>query len=351
MAAEPRVIQLVETRQIRRAGTTGPLFVASGMTDGINLARDADGSCVFFDRGGGRLCVIHRDAGAEALPVACRHFPRRILRDGRGTFISLSHFCPTAAAMLLTRDALEIVEAQPPLRIEEPFEGLDATDALPPLVRPGLLCDLEGYGAWEHACVATLARPDLTCRDALSVIAAATETTRAWQPGNGTLAAHVEEAFRQAHPGEGEDTDTDSRAMETAASLRDGRLPDFSAIAGPRRRTIGDHPVAPLSAGGQAFTPWLEAFDAPMKHYLAARLFANWIAYQGRGLRSIVEWLRTCAALVRREIDDLGAASRPASSETNFIEAVRFADHLLLHVVDTALVARRFAHLEGSGPR
>jgi hypothetical protein len=348
VAAEARVIRLVEQGQIRPAGVRGALFVPSGSSDAAQIARGVDGSCVFFDRDAGRLCVIHRDAGPEALPVVCRHFPRKILRDGRGTFISLSHFCPTAAAMLLTEDALEIVEAQPPLRLEEPVEGMDAIDALPLLVRPGLLSDLEGYAAWERGCVATFARLDLTCRQALDLIAAATETTRAWQPGSGALAAHVEAAFHQAHPRSGGDLDADSRAMATAASLSAGRLPAFDFGVAPPVSAADPEPAA---------TSWLDGFDIAMKNYLAARVFANWIAYQGRGLRSIVEWLRLCAALLRRHAACLVPATAPSSRaadrdfETGFIRAVRLTDHLLLHVADTAILARRFAPIEGLNPK
>ena len=113
-----------------------------------------------FRPGGGRLCIIHRDFGVEALPSACRHFPRKVLHDARGTLISLSHFCPTAAATLLTPARSSIVDARPPLRLTSPMEGLDAWDALPPLLRPGLLCDMEGYDTWERAGVAVFAQPD-----------------------------------------------------------------------------------------------------------------------------------------------------------------------------------------------
>jgi hypothetical protein len=324
VAAEPRVISLVESRKIRRGGP-GALFVASGISGGTNLARDADGSCVFFDRDGGRLCVIHREAGAEALPAPCRHFPRTILRDARGTFMSLSHFCPTAAAMLLAWDPLEIVEAKPPLRLEDPIEGMDAVNALPPLLRPGLLTDLEGYAAWERACVKTFARPELTYRQALDLVAAATEATRTWQPGVDTLAASVETAFHEAVAGPVVGSDADARAMETAASL----------LALPLRPSA----------------PWLASFDVAMKNYLAARVFANWIAYQGRGLRSIVEWLRICAALVRHHAACLVPASGSIPGAAEFMEAVRLTDHLLLHVVETSVVARRIAPIEGSDPR
>src|SRR4051812_31188677 len=67
--------------------------------DGTIAARTPDNGCIFLDGRSG-LCSIHRDGGAQALPVTCRVFPRIVLQDARGTFISLSHFCPTAAALL-----------------------------------------------------------------------------------------------------------------------------------------------------------------------------------------------------------------------------------------------------------
>ena len=62
--------------------------------------RQATGACVFFEGDRGNLCAIHRELGVESLPMACRQFPRVVLEDPRGTLISLSHFCPTAAALL-----------------------------------------------------------------------------------------------------------------------------------------------------------------------------------------------------------------------------------------------------------
>ncbi len=101
LPAEPHVVEFVKQRGLRPRGVTGPLFVSSRKPDprdgAMDIARDNNGVCVFFEHDAGRLCVIHREAGIDALPSACRHFPRKFLRDGRGTFISLSHFCPTAA--------------------------------------------------------------------------------------------------------------------------------------------------------------------------------------------------------------------------------------------------------------
>src|SRR5262249_19849677 len=108
--------------------------------------------------------------------------------------------CPTAAALLLSPDALDIVDAGPPLQIGEPVDGLDATDALAPLVRPGLLCDLDGYDAWERACLALLSAPHRTPHHALDLIAAATEEIRDWRPDEGSLVARVNAAFRHTTP-------------------------------------------------------------------------------------------------------------------------------------------------------
>lgn len=341
VAAEPHVRAAVETRQIRRSGFDGALFVpAVNHAERFSVARDTDGNCVFFDRDRGRLCVIHESGGPEALPTACRHFPRMILRDARGIFISLSHFCPTAAAMLLDADPLEIVEAAPPLRLQEPMEGLSALGALPPLVRPGVLSDLEGYAAWERACLMTFARPDLGSQDALDHVADATERVRSWRPGTCTLSEHVHTAFREARHERGADPRAHGRALRTLRSLssgdaRDG-LQDIDTLDDDWRRLSGPSP---------------EQFDRAMKNYLAARVFGNWIAYQGRGLRSIVEWLRTCAAAVRHHAlrHALGLQSAPAGRE--LVEAFRISDLLLLHVIDTQTFARRAMALEGPEPR
>jgi Fe-S-cluster containining protein len=340
VAAEPHVVAAVEARQIRRRGFTGALFVpAQNHEARCSVARDADGSCVFFDRDRGRFCVIHESAGPEALPTACRHFPRMILRDTRGVFISLSHFCPTAAAMLLDPDPLEIVEAGPPLQLQEPMEGMNALGALPPLVRPGVLSDLEGYAAWERACLAVFARPDLRSQEALDHIADETERVRSWRPGTSSLSERVDAAFREARHERGADPLAHDRALQTLRSLSsvDARE-DLQKIDGfdeHWRRLFGQAP---------------EPFDRAMRNYLAARVFGNWIAYQGRGLRSIVEWLRTCAAAVRHQALRKALALQSAPAGQELVEAFRVSDLLLLHVIDTQAFARRAMALEGPEP-
>jgi len=70
-------------------------------------------------------------------------FPRIVLHDARGTFISLSHFCPTAASLLFesTGEAV-IVQAPAALSDIGELDGLDARHVWPPLLRPNMLMDL-----------------------------------------------------------------------------------------------------------------------------------------------------------------------------------------------------------------
>ena len=67
------------------------------------------------------------------LPSACRHFPRVYLRDARGDLLTLSHFCPTAASLLFEPGPVGVIDAPRPLALDEPIEGLDAREVLPPL--------------------------------------------------------------------------------------------------------------------------------------------------------------------------------------------------------------------------
>src|SRR3954453_9083202 len=109
----------------------------------------ANGECVFFEADRGRLCGVHRELGVESLPAACRQFPRVALRDARGIRISLSHFCPTAAALLQDPSSWRIVRAPRTLALDG-LEFLDARDALPPLLHRRMLMYLEAYDAWEE---------------------------------------------------------------------------------------------------------------------------------------------------------------------------------------------------------
>jgi hypothetical protein len=239
----------------------------------LTLAVNDRGACVFYDERGGRLCAIHRDAGPELLQSACRNFPRVTLRDRRGVFVTLSHYCPTAARMLLDAGAITIVEAPPSISLNGTVEGLDATGVMPPLLRPGMLTDLEGYATWEREAIAIFDHAAYSARGAVRTIRDATAEVCRWNPGPESLAAHARRAF--------------------ARVLR-RRDPD--------RTSRSD-------------------FDRPLKAFLAAHLFGSWAVYKPQGLMAAVESVEEALRLAGDRFDD----------EQAFIEAVRGADLQVRH--------------------
>src|SRR3954452_8940043 len=160
-----------------RAGWTIPF------EDGTVAARDPHDACSFLDGGSG-LCSIHRTHGEQALPVTCRMFPRIVLHDDRGTFVSLSHFCPTAAQLLFDAPGgTSIVEAPAALANIGALDGLDARGEWPPLLRPRVLMDLDSYALWERRAVSLLTRDMASPGAALAVLEQVTAGITAWMPG------------------------------------------------------------------------------------------------------------------------------------------------------------------------
>ena len=261
--------QTVQTLRL----TKGSLTRAAG--GGSVAARHADGTCTFFEDAS-RHCAIHDAGGHAALPVSCRMFPRVVLQDGRGTFISLSHFCPTAAALLFEEPEnaslpAGIVDAPAALTDVGPLDGLDARDVWPPLVRPGVMMDLESYGEWERLGVELLTREAVLPDESLDALAWATGRIASWSPGG-------------------------------TAPLRHLVFDTFGTLTPPATDTLAIE-------------------DRAIKRWLAARLFGNWVAYQGDGLQAIVRYLQDCLATVRTEL----------ARDGNALEAIRRSDLLIVH--------------------
>jgi hypothetical protein len=68
-------------------------------------------------------------------------------------------------------------------------------------------------------------------------------------------------------------------------------------------------------------TAALDAHEPALKRWLAARLFGNWVAYQGDGLQAIIRSLRGCLATFTTELARDGSP----------LEAIRRSDLLILH--------------------
>jgi len=326
---ESHVVEAVTSGRVISLSAAGVPFVPRRDETGrMSLARTADGWCGFRND---HRCSLQRAGGEAMLPSACRHFPRLVLRDGRGMLLALSHFCPTAAAMLFDERPLTIVETGPPLAPAEPIEGLDARDALPPLVRPGMLADIEGYAAWEETVVREFTEAPSAAR-ALERIAAATESVRGWTPAHGALAADVAGAFTAAR---GEPFDD-----------------DLSEAFGIIREVTGPHPLLHVEDGFLDAWRALDGGAAPMlrrpvANYMAACAFGNWTAYRGQGLRTVVAWLRGCYDVLRVQLVRQ-ARSAGSLDVTGLTEAFRMADFILVHNVPSIEFGRAAVVFEQS---
>jgi hypothetical protein len=290
------------------------------------LNTTADGTCLFYE---GRLCAIHRELGPGALPVACQQFPRKVLHDGRGTFITLSHFCPTAAGLLLDAGSLEVVEAPASLALNGAVEGLDARAVLPPLLRPGLLMDLDGYGEWERQALRVLDSERWSADSALGQIEAATWMLADWSPGGESLRDAVAAAFCAPPTLLTPTGDKVTRYRIAASAVPAGlRAPQPPRAVSPTHVASTSHP----------------SFDHVARAYLASHLFGNWIAYYSAGLRTVVEYLRVCLSVLTIEVARQRKASPDPPREQQVLEAIRQADLLMVHLVDSRSLARSIEH-------
>ena len=303
---------------------SSPLIVDEHLPDeaAAMVARTPGGDCVFYHRHSG-LCVIHRDLGEPMLPATCRHFPRLAVRDTRGTFITLTHYCPTAAASLFREDvALGIVEG-PAAFPEAPYEGLVVTDEdWPPLLRPDVLADLDGYTAWEWHMVARCAAPRLSPESVIATLERDARTVRSVTPVTGAAIANAIAQLQRDSVDADVPATLDTSLAHHAEAMN--AVPDQWRPE-PDTRDLADVYVRDVRPG------WI-AWSAPLKRYLAAKAFASWTAYQGRGFLTIVRGLEAALALVRveatRQCRDAGRALDAAL----LCEAFREADYALNHL-------------------
>jgi Fe-S-cluster containining protein len=301
-----------------------------------------DGGCVFFDLSRGSLCAIHRDLGHGAMPVSCRQFPRVALSDSRGTFVSLSLYCPTAARLLFREDASLEAVADPPMCAGRALEGFDATDTFPPLLRPGVLFDLAAYDVWDRYLIRTCARDDLTPECVLATLARTAERIRAWTPECGPLLDFVERAISGSDAG---------KANEPPAIDDLSRLHDDIAATVPQGLARPVPPEYAAESDDRLVRPAWGTFARPIRRFLASHAFGAWIAYQGDGVRTEVHALVAALAVLRIEAIRHAARAGRILDEELLIEAIRSADMLLMHLASRERMAMRLGTIEGATSR
>lgn len=221
-----------------------------------------DGLCTFFDGAGRPGCRIHASLGHDALPLACRQFPRITVRDPRGASVTLSHYCPTAASLLDSESAVAIVTGGEGFPAGGEYIGLEASRALPPLLRPDMAMDWESWWDLERRAVDLIGTGAGTLDDDLARLRYAVERVRAWSPGTRSLRETIAGAFDR-------DASSESRLDALAALAAVHR-----AIPDPLRASAPARPEPPLRMRATA-----------LRRFVAAHAFANWMAYLALDLR------------------------------------------------------------------
>jgi Fe-S-cluster containining protein len=247
------------------------------------LAQRPDGACVFHGAAGG--CLVY-----EARPVSCEHFPFVVVLDPRGVHISLSQYCPTAAALLFHHEAsLDIVAGDPVLPEGRLPEGLDAREALPPVA--------SGSGA-----------PRLMAWSEVSV----------WE----------QDAVRRW----GASTQTPPPSPDAAA------LMDIYATVPPALPpwyVPADLEDSWHRWGADGWHRW----HAVIGRYLAARVVASWALHLGEGVALVDASVAQARQVLQAEMVRVCSADRAPLTRARMTQALRRADLLLLHHGDPRALA------------
>ena len=260
-----------------------------------------------------RLCAIHRELGTEPARSACRQFPRVVLQRTARHAASRSRTSARRRRTCFSPRRRRVRRSSRRLHTWRstamPKASTPAT-TLPPLLRPGMLTDATATTP-GNARLATLDRGDATadagarahrCRDADAVRVAAgrRHPARDRRPGSSTLRPTVK-------------PDEDLAGNRRAVARLARALGATRALRSPRaaRRRDGRHWRGARRMVGE--------IRRPVRAYLAARLFGNWVAYHGRACTPSSSICASPCAVVKMEAvrrRARGASSSPWQTVT-----------------------------------
>lgn len=265
--------RIIPIRNLAGQAADSWLLSAPNAPDDVagTLALQATGHCVFHGATG---CGVY-----ASRPASCSHFPFVCLVDQRGVHVTLSHYCPTAAALLFApEEPIEIVEGPSPVAGLEIPEGLDARESLPPLELPDRLMTWETFSQWERV-----------------------------------------EMGKEA----------------TAPSMVDAiRLFERARFAVPAPWSWADAPVELERQWPALVAPAWPGFAQVVHRYRAAKVFASWATHADEGLIAALRVADIADAVLRLEtVRQCVTAGRTLDAEL-LKQAIRQSDLLLVHYAD-----------------
>ncbi len=196
--------------------------------------------------------------------------------------------------------------------------------------------DHEGYAAWEEHMISTLAGEDAQRLQAapeqsLSALAQHARTLTRWRPGATTIADEVRNLRSEFTAGRvGPDW------------IEDGRLFNMARDSLPATQHWPDIPRDAEIVWRESVSDVWAEYQPAISRFLAAHAFAAWMAYQGRGLPSLIRRLCTALAVLRVEAVRVGTVD-PPFTRSSLKHSIRQTDLLLVHLVDRDELAARLS--------
>jgi hypothetical protein len=169
--------------------------------------------------------------------------------------------------------------------------------------------------------VARCADTTRTPEEVLATLARDAALVRQWRPGAIPLSAAI-----RALPGA-----YAPAAAEAALAASLERHREVMTAVPPELAPARDEEGL-AQAFARFVRPRWGAYRGPVNRFIAAKAFASWTAYQGRGIATIVRGLEAAAALVRVEASRHCRDGGRALDDALMQEAFRSADFVLNHL-------------------
>ena len=175
--------------------------------------------------------------------------------------------------------------------------------------------------AWEAHMVARCADARSGPESVLATLVRDAAVLRRWRPSDGSLDNAV-----RVLPREPVDAVPHHELLESLTHYRRAleAVPD-DLKPEPDERGLENEYV-------RSVLPEWKGWNVPLAHFIAAKAFASWTAYQGRGVATVVRGLEAAIALVRVEAARLCRDHQRRLDGDLLLEAFRAADFILNHL-------------------